>query len=501
MPEMRDAMRNDGVGGETNIGETNIGRVGGIGGIGAGDTGDVSTIGDEMNDDFRGVLADVLDGRAWAGYAGPGAAVRRRGHQRRRRVAATSAAGVAIVAAAVAATSAGLATGRSAPGPGAVTAGRSTTAAPGRYVKVSEALMQPADLGPDYTTAGTVGPPGPFRGLFCAPIAPVSVVGSTAQREFAHPSSKENGIVESEHLYQFPDAASAKAAFSEVRSAAQAGGCRDGAGAVSSFQDVGGAGDAMFTQRNYGGPTMAVSAVVLEGQVVVVNELMPESAEAVWGVSADWLTAVSKKAADRVRNAPRTDVPEPVPATTQPTSPPTGGSAPGSVPSSVPSSAPLPVSQPVDGFLFAPADLGPSFGADTQDAWQSGQSQIIGATAVSGMMFRGTISSGDGEFLVNEGVYTFADASAAQTGLAAYDQSTQQTKAKSEPLSGLGDQAWIKHWAGERGGVTVAIRVGGKLITFDVLAGGSSADQPIPGGDAWVRQIAHQAVQRLAAAK
>ena len=475
MPEMRDGMSGDGIGDEM-----------------SGDG-----IGDEMNDDFRGVLADVLDGRAWAGYAGPGATVRSRGQRRRRRVAAMSVTGVAAVAAVVAATSAGLATGRSGPAPGAVTTGQSTTAAHGQYVKVSDALIQPTDLGTGYTTAVTLGMDGPFQGSPCAHIAPVAVVGPTAQREFARTGSGQSGLMDSEYLYQFSDAAAAKAAFAQTRSAAQSGGCRTGAGAVSAVQDVSGVGDGMFTQKVYGGPTMLVTAVVLEGQVVVVNELLPGSAEAVKTVSADWLTEVSKKAADRVRNAPRIDAPEPVPTPTRPTPPPNGGSA----PRSEPSSAPLPVSQPVDGFLFAPADLGPSFGATTQDAWQSGQTQIIGATAVSGMCFRGTVSGGDGEFMVNEGVYTFADASAAQSGLAAYDQSTQQTKAKSEPLSGLGDQAWIKHWSGEQGGVTVAIRVGTKVITFDVLAGGASADQPIPGGDTWVQQIAHTAVQRLAAAK
>ncbi|MEY9863261.1 hypothetical protein ABH935_008910 [Catenulispora sp. GAS73] len=467
---------------------------------GAGDA-DISNVGDEMNDDFRGVLADVLDGRAWAGYAGPGATVRSRGQRRRRRVAAMSMASVAVVAVAVAVTSAGLATGGPGPAPGAVTTGQSSASGHGRYVKLSEALMQPADLGPSYTRAGTFGSGGPFRGLLCAQIVPVAVVGPVVQGEFTHPGSGGTGLTDGEHLYQFPDAASAKAAFARVRSAAQAGGCRGAAGAVSAVQDVAGVGDGMFTQKDYGGPDMVVSAVVLEGQVVVVNELLPGSAEAVKAVSADWLTEVSQKAVARVANAPRVDSPEPMPVITRPTSPATSGSGPEPGHQSRPSSAPLPPSQPVDGFLFAPADLGPSFGANTQDTWQSGGTQIIGATTVSGMCFRGTVSGGDGEFMVNEGVYTFADASAAQSGLAAYDQSTQQTKARSEPLSGLGDQAWIKHWTGEQGGVTVAIRVGAKVITFDVLAGGASADQPIPGGDTWVRQIAHTAVQRLAAAK
>jgi hypothetical protein len=484
MPEMRDEMSIGDVGDEMSGGNV-------------GDIGNVGNVGGEMNDDFRGVLADVVDGRTWAGYAGPGASVRRRGQRRRRRVAATSVAGVAVVVVAVAATSAGLASGGSGPGPTAASTGQSTAAGHGRYVKLSEALIQPADLGTGYTTVATLGMDGPFRGLTCAQIAPVAIVGLVAQREFTRTGSAGNGLMDGEHLYQFPDAASAKAAFAQTRSAAQAGGCRDGAGAVSAVQDVGGVGDGMFTQKEYGGPTMVVNAVVLEGQVIVANELLLGSAEAVKAVPGGWLTDVSQKAVARVANAPRIDSPEPAPVTTPPKSPPTGGSAPGSAPSS----ASFPVSQPVGGFLFAPADLGKSFGASGQDAWQSAQGQIPTATSVSGMMFRGTMSGGDGEFMVNEGVYTFADASAAQSGLAAYGESTQQTKAGAEPLSGLGDRAWIKHWTGQQGGLTVAIQVGAKVITFDVLAGGASADQPIPDGDAWVQQIAHTAVQRLAAAK
>ena len=477
MPEISDQM-NDETGYETN--DT------------LNDATGLAKVGDELNDDFRGVLAGVVDGGAWARYAGPGASVRRRGQRRRRRVAATSVAGVAAVAVVAVAAGAGMAGGKSAPGPGAVTTGQSTEAGHGRYVKLTDALMQPADLGTGFKTVATTSEGSQFWGVSCSRIAPIATAGSAVNRGFD--GSGANPFPAGELLYQFADASSARAAFTQARTAAQAAGCRSVPGTASSVQDVGGVGDAMFVQdqqQSDGSPFIA-SAAVLQGQVIIVDYVMPGSGKAMTDPGG-WLTAVSRKAVTRLRSAPRTDVPEVVPEPT-PITPPTGGPTNGG---SAQSS--LPASQPVDGCLFAPADLGTSFTASAQDAWRQGQ--ISTATTVAGMMFRGSVSGGDGEFLVNEGVYSFPDASAAQSGLAAYEKSTTQTKAAAQPLSGLGDRAWIKRWTGQQGGLTVAIQAGAKVITFDVLAGGTSADQPIPGGDSWVQQIAQKAVQRLAGAK
>lgn len=449
-----------------------------------------------MDEEFRGALADVVDGRTWAGYAGPGAPVRERGRRRRRRRVATSVAGMV---AAVTVVAAGVGT---AIGPGdaksAVPGGwpSSPASGHGRYVKLTDAAMQPADVGSGYTLGSVTDGWGPFAGMLCAPVAPVAVVGPVVRREFStRTGSAGQPLSVHEVLYQFPDAASAKTAFARTRTAAQAAACKGAAGSVSAFQDVGGVGDAMFVHNEYGGPLLLISAAVLEGQVIVVNEAVPGSADAK-ALGGSWLTDLSQKAVTRVRNAPRTDVleqnPVAVPAITLSPGVTNGG------PAHPPSPSPLPVSQPVDGFLFAPADLGPSFTATQSEEWHS--KQITSATSATGMIFRGTMAGGSGEFMVNEGVYRFTDATAAQSGIAAYRQDTTSTHNAAASLPGFGDEAWIKRWD-TKGGATIAIRSGAEVITFDVLAGGASADQPIPGGDAWVRQIAHTALVRLASVK
>jgi hypothetical protein len=440
---------------------------------------------DEMSGDFRGVLADVIDGQVWAGYAGPGAAVRERGERRRRRLAASSVLGVAAVAA-VAVAGSGLVAGRTAPasadGTAAVHAPSSTatsTGSGGPYVKLDDAFLHPGDLGTGYgTSLLSQTSTGPFpAGLLCGgsltPVATVSPVGM----DFTDGVSEGTRLQVVEALDQLPDAASAERGFQELRQQSAARQCRDG-----NFRDVPGVGDGMFVQWAHqqgpdGGHGILYAVNVRVGAVTA--NCFIDADQAVTLLPDSWLDALGAKMAARVQAVPHGDMVGTVP------SPSSSGS--------------LPVSQPVDGFLFAPSDLGSSFQAGQSDAWQD-KKPIPSAQSVSGMTFRGTVTGGDGEFLVNEGVSRFADASAAQTGLDAYAESAYPAKAGTEPLTGLGDRAWIKRWP-SKGGLTVAIQAGDKVITFDVLAGGTSADQPIPGGDAWVQQIAHAAVRRLAAAK
>ena len=442
----------------------------------------------QMDEEFRGALADVVDGRAWAGYAGPGAAVRERGRRRRRRVAATSAAGVAVVTAAVAATSAGLAGGGSRSATSALSSGQSTAGGTGRYVKLTDALLHTGDLGTGFRSIPAFGVDPFFAVGLCSRTDSRTTTGTPVRQEFDGTGGDGVRISTDEYLYQFQDGATARAAFEAVRTFAHAG-CTSGGGMSIQAQDVNGVGDGMFLMRQYvGGTDFRYSAYVLAGGVVIDYTVTPGSSHGLTGLPAAWLTDVGRKAVARVHDAPRTDTALNVPK--PPSIAPQGG---GST-----TARPFPVSQPVDGFLFAPSDLGPSFTADHDDEWHG--KQIASAASATGMTFRGTMTGGDGEFLVNEGVYRFTDATAAQSGLAAYRQNTTSTHNPAVSLTGLGDEAWIKHWD-TKGGVTVAIRSGANVITFDVLAGGASADQPIPDGDAWVQQIAHIAVQRLAAAK
>ncbi|GAA1970878.1 hypothetical protein [Catenulispora subtropica] len=460
-------------------------------------------LGDEMSEHFRGVLADVVDGQAWAGYAGPAVSVRKRGQRQRLRHRALTATGAAAAVVAVAAAGTGLAGGGSnrTEGPASVPGTVQTTplkspvpTGSGPYVDLAKGLLRPDDLGSGFT-AMAVQPMRPaFDRALCAQFNPITTAGTPIHQELDGLDTDNVRLMTGETVFQFADPGRAHDAYRSAYSSAQASSCHRVAGQPDPvFQDVPGVGDGAFVFQQPWGMSSDRQwiAFSLVGSVLIEYDVMPGSDKGLKTLPDGWLTGVLQKAVSRVRSAPSVDQPQNLPLPT-PQQPPSGVTE--------PSPTPLPVSEPVDGYLFAPADLGKGFGADKGEAWHDKRA-IPASTSVDGMMYRATITGGDGEFMVNERVYRFADASAARAGLAAYDQFQGPSLGSPQPLAGFGDKAWIKHWKDQQGGVTVAVQVGDKVLTFDVLAGGASADQPIPGGDAWVQQIAHTALQRLAAAK
>lgn len=446
---------------------------------------------EELEEDFRGVIEDVVDGHRWAAYAGPGEAVRRRWRRRRRMLAAGSVGGVAAVVAASVGMAAALAGG----GGRAVPAVSGPTA---KVVDLTRGLLTAADVGPGFVAdhpatdqAATMMLVGADAGCGQVRFAVVSPSAEELFRGTVSGASRAGGpggfstgsdeFIVNEVSYQLPAGQGAKAMAAERRQDAVCGAQPGSRTTVSELPGVGAA--AYVVKRTVGGR----SIVFRVGDVVVRIDLLAGGAGAdapIPGGDA-WVAGLAAKAAAAVADAPLIDAASvPGPTVAHPSATPTV-------------KPPWPVSEPADGIMFAPADLGPEFFLEQPD--HQGGPSLAGATSTVVDSYQNGATREGIQVMVFESVYHFPTASAAAVGLHVYDgQDHGDPMTPAVALPGVGDQALVKQRAKPTtlGGRLVEIRSGSDVITILVLAGGTPPVTEVPGGDAWIQQIALAAVAR-----